>query len=104
MQCNQCEKPARAAGLCMTHYSQQYRARRVQNTPAPEPVYPAECSECGQPVKARGMCMRHYQQFRRSFMGKGRRVSAGACTDGKPHAWGDGACRLCGVQRPIGWT
>ena len=88
----------------MTHYSQQYRARLMQNTPAPEPVYPAECSECGQPVKARGLWMRHYQQFRRSFMGKGRRVSAGACIDGKPHPWADGVCRICGVQRPIGWT
>lgn len=104
MQCNQCEKPARAAGLCMTHYSQQYRARLVQNKPAPEPVYPAECSECGQPVKARGLCMRHYQQYRRAFTGKGKRVPVGVCVDGKPHPWADGVCRICGIDRPVGWT
>lgn len=102
--CSQCDKPARASGMCRTHYSQVYRSRLLQNGPAIEPVYPTECSVCGKVVRARGLCMTHYQQYRRAYLGKGKRVSAGACIDGKPHPWADGVCRICGVARPYGWT
>lgn len=104
MKCKQCDKEAKSLGLCSTHYSQQHRAKRRPNEPAPEPVYPTECSECSRPVRARGLCMTHYQRFRRTYMGKGNRLSVGACVDGKPHPWGDGSCRICGVARPHGWS
>ena len=104
MQCH-CGKKVAAKGLCATHYSQQYRARQFHGTPSdtapiPKPV----CSECGEQARARGLCATHYQRWRRTYTGKGKRRSMGVCIDGKPHAWGDGICRICGVDRPSGWV
>lgn len=101
MQCSKCEKPAKIGKLCATHYSQEYRARlaRGEDTSRPRQV-----CQCGLEAHARGLCKAHYQAWRRSTTGKGKRVSAGLCTDGRAHPWAEGRCRICGMDRPEGWV
>lgn len=43
--CTMCERPATAKGLCLTHYSNEYRAKYGRKRPA----YPKTCEQCSTP-------------------------------------------------------
>lgn len=57
------------------------------------------CIECDKPRHARRRCVMHYHRYRRA-QGYGCRVPVPRCDDGLPHAWANGWCRLCGVDKP----
>ena len=98
--CILCEKRVKCRQLCSAHY---YQAYREGNLPPREDL--TICKVCGGRAVARDMCDAHYHQFRRKVLNRGNKISAGPCSDGLNHSWGGGdVCRICGVDRPEGWT
>jgi hypothetical protein len=65
-----CEKPVRARGLCITHYNQWWREHGEEKPPKP-----AHClmSGCLNPIYAKNLCKKHHMSLLRKKWGRAKK-------------------------------